>query len=291
VRTGYQAARKTQKQSQTSYQRMFTLGCPNDPDRCAVIFEQANAVEGIREQDLWADCIEYRHRLSVGSWFLIIEPSIAQKTNIGSLLKLETDWPWYPLERPALVPIARVPKETNNVISFYLPRADINVTLITPLGSSCGGHFCDRQIPKATKCGCYSQPRTTNPIVLQAKITVVHENITNPIETNFSSVHFMSLAFKTDDEIDLLDGAKLRKNILKIRETYKKLTNHINRREKWTVIGWRIRTNSSSNSNEVKEVNLGETISDHVIYVSPSAEPDIDTFRSSPDALTLHDFE
>lgn len=166
--------------------------------------------------------------------------------------------------------------------------------------STCGGSFCDRQIPVENQgkgqaaCGCFHR-RDLYKMVSDHSVRIpCHANV-SPSEftiiENFRSLRFDDLLFQkgcksifSSPEIDVSDPFVTRV----LRTHVKQLVEHVNGSGGWTVVGW-VRTGKVRDANEEGNRDAidiaAEDVSPHIIYLYPS-DPD-DTKPSEESTYTI----
>jgi hypothetical protein len=285
-RNGAGAANKKRK-STVNYVRMHYYGDPRTPQRCGALFETQK--EGMSERRLWQASISVRSNGQVGSWFVIPEPQkISQVTSIGGFLKLETNWPIFPVKAPPLTYYCVVPNTPNQVVTYYFKGVKVEIPQTSSVFSNCSGSFCDRQKSTDERCGCYSTDRTASTsFVLETRIKINHDG--HIIRAKFCSWQFTKMIFKNEAVSNIIDPSALRRRIARIRTAVKALVDLVNAKGGFTVIGWYI-LGEGGKRDEQESASMSETAKYYVIKLIPTEQKDLTDFQGSQHALDTADF-
>lgn len=158
--------------------------------------------------------------------------------------------------------------------------------------SSCGGDFCDRQVPisntqERVSCGCF-HTRDRFKIVTEHSVRIPCEPSVDPSGRltvhKFRSARFDRLLFKKDShrvfDSSIEIGDPIANKIL--REHIAKLVALVNEGHGWTIVGW-LRTGKVKDSSEEGNRDAidiaSETVSPHISYLQPSDAGDVDATK------------
>jgi len=155
--------------------------------------------------------------------------------------------------------------------------------------SSCGGRFCDRQIPAGSTpgtvvaCGCFHR-RDKYKIVSEHSLRIpctanVNEHKWVTV-SYFRSLRFDELLFQ-DGSQRIFDSIELGDPIANrvLRNHVSRLVKLVNDRHGWTIVGW-VRTGLVKDVNEEgnrdAEDIAAEDVRPHVTYLYPTDPSDVD---------------
>lgn len=155
--------------------------------------------------------------------------------------------------------------------------------------SSCGGRFCDRQIPAGSApggivaCGCFHR-RDKYKIIAEHSLGIPCKANVNESErvtvSNFRSLRFDELLFQSGSQrvFDSIEpGDPIGNRVL--RASVSKLVKFVNDRHGWTIVGW-VRTGTVKDANEEgnrdAEDIAAEDVRPHVTYLYPTDASDVD---------------
>jgi len=155
--------------------------------------------------------------------------------------------------------------------------------------TTCGGKFCDRQIPIGnTKdkipCGCF-HCRDKYKIIMEHSVQISCKKYVNDKDfitiPHFRSLCFDRLLFKEgtqrlfDDSLQLDDPVA---NLI-LRKHVKELVKLVNEAHGWTIVGW-VRTGKVKDASEEGNRDAidiaAEDVKPHITYLQPTDPSDVD---------------
>lgn len=278
------ASAKQAKIANTSYpyRRLFTfLDVNTTSGKCFVVVE-GNSED---EKKLWA---YNRESFRVGDFVMIEEPHNVDTFIGGSIPIVRTDNPFRIIYLPSssqnikeIAPRIDTTEEMCGFLFSNVRAQHIQVSGITAIKAICAGFLCDRQVDPSHKgnmvtgCGCYTQHRTQSAnIVLKMSVSL------NKPESNLNNVVVSYLSWRTTNLIfnpPMKTGVTvemLRTHKQRIREVFLAISDFIDERGGWTIIGWYksgTKQDASAGSDSgASSLVQSDEIGYHISYMFPS---------------------
>ena len=137
------------------------------------------------------------------------------------------------------LPKREIITEGTDIHGFILLNCIMKINGFVVRNTKCGGNLCDRQSNNIGQCACYQMDNRSGNVIIQVDITLKCKD-GNDLNTKFSSKWFLENYIFTGplpvgtkakhfDSFDVED---------KLYESLEKVTNYINNKCKFRIVGW-----------------------------------------------------
>ena len=205
-----------------------------------------------QNKDLWHRNIEYRDNgtLTIGSVFRCLAPRPVERFMKYDIPSMESNFPIVLMRDPAtfLQTDTDTEIQVNQMLGFSMNNCFVTADALTPIASTCTGHFCDGQRtadsrdPDYVGCGCFYMNHRRSSVKFEFDIFVQAGLYMQFNMRRFSSNKFSSLFFThTLSPNVMLQQLQFSEEFFEIETVVQNVTQFINDNGGFTVQGWHTR--------------------------------------------------
>ena len=249
-------------------------------------------------KSLFEDNKEWRDNgtFTIGTFFRVLSPLPVENNMSGDIPLVKTGLPIIIMKRPSRVPHVPInfTIQGNSALAFVYNNINLELTLTTPVQTTCGGYMCDRQRVSdwngVRGCGCFDMSNYRSNLAFEHSIHF-DTNTGKISHQNFSSTKF-SLIYMNDYIPGSVKVSALRMSsnsdaFFNLEDAIDGAVGFINDNDGWTATGWYKRgiitdktlvtsgVTTNANKDTSEQVDAGQ-LTYHVIELLPTDKTILD---------------